>query len=179
MATIFQTTFSNAYSWMQMYEFRWRFHWYLFLVVQLTIFQHWFRYWLVAGQATSHCLNQWWLIYWRIYAPLGLNELITQETSSWIIQMAAVLQWTRKCIYGQDRPEQRDCNWLIWLKHYQLSEYWLAYVIQLPCHACFIASYPIERCLACCAWYESSHKTHANTPENRDIWLEIKCYYCF
>ena len=28
-------------------------------------------------QATSHYLKQWWLIYWRIYAPLGLNELMT------------------------------------------------------------------------------------------------------
>ena len=27
-----------------------------------------------AGQATSHYLNQWWLVYWRIYASLGLNE---------------------------------------------------------------------------------------------------------
>ena len=37
---------------------------------------HWFRQWLGADQATSHYLNQWWLIYWRIYASLGLNELI-------------------------------------------------------------------------------------------------------
>ena len=29
-----------------------------------------------ADQATSHYLNQWWLIHWRIYASLGLNELI-------------------------------------------------------------------------------------------------------
>ena len=25
-------------------------------------------------QAASHYLNQWWLVYWRIYASLGLNE---------------------------------------------------------------------------------------------------------
>ena len=31
--------------------------------------------WLGADQATSHYLNQWWFIYWRIYASLGLNEL--------------------------------------------------------------------------------------------------------
>ena len=30
---------------------------------------------IVADQATSHYLNQWWLVYWRIYASLGLNEL--------------------------------------------------------------------------------------------------------
>ena len=42
MAVIFQTTFSNALSWMKMYHFRIRFHWSLFLRVQLTVFQHWF-----------------------------------------------------------------------------------------------------------------------------------------
>ena len=72
---ILQTTFSNTFSWMKMYEFRLRFHWRLFLKVQLTIFQHWFRKWLGADQATSHYLNQWWLDHWCIYASLGLNEL--------------------------------------------------------------------------------------------------------
>ena len=33
----------NAFSWMKMYDFRLRFHWSLFLRVQLTISQHWFR----------------------------------------------------------------------------------------------------------------------------------------
>ena len=32
------------------------------------------RLWLGADQATSHYLNQWWLVCWRIYATLGLNE---------------------------------------------------------------------------------------------------------
>ena len=43
MATVSQTTLSNAFSWMKMLEFRLKFHWSLFLRVQLTIFQHWFR----------------------------------------------------------------------------------------------------------------------------------------
>ena len=77
MAAVSQTTLSNAFSWMKMLEFRLRFHWSLFLRVQLTIIQHWFRKWLGAGQATSHYLNQWWLVYWRIYASLGLNEFNT------------------------------------------------------------------------------------------------------
>ena len=42
MAAISQTTFSNAFSWMKMYEFRLKFHWSLFVRVQLTIYQHWF-----------------------------------------------------------------------------------------------------------------------------------------
>ena len=75
MAAISQTTLSNAFSRMKMLEFLLRFHWNLFLMVQLTIFQHWFRLWLGAVQATSHYLNQWWLVYWRIYASFGLNEL--------------------------------------------------------------------------------------------------------
>ena len=58
-----------------MYEFRWRFHENLFLGFELTIFQHWFRWWLGADQATSHCLNQCCLVHWRIYASLGLNKL--------------------------------------------------------------------------------------------------------
>ena len=70
-----QTMFSNTFSWMKMYEFRLKFHWSLFLRFQLTICQHWFRYWLGAVQATSHYLDQWWLVYWRIYASLGLSEL--------------------------------------------------------------------------------------------------------
>ena len=43
MDGISQTTFWGAFSWMKMCEFRLNFHWILFLRVQLTIFQHWFR----------------------------------------------------------------------------------------------------------------------------------------
>ena len=62
MDAISQTTLSIAFSWMKMLEFWLNFHWSLFLRVQLTM-------------ATSHYLNQWWLVYWCIYASLGLNEL--------------------------------------------------------------------------------------------------------
>ena len=43
MDTISQTMFSNAFSWMKMYKFRFRFHLSLFLRVQLTTYQRWFR----------------------------------------------------------------------------------------------------------------------------------------
>ena len=43
IAAVSQTTFSNAFSWMKMVEFRLKFHWNLFLRVLWTIFQHWFR----------------------------------------------------------------------------------------------------------------------------------------
>ena len=42
-----------------MIEFRFKSHWNLFPNVQLTISQHWFRWWLGAEQATSHYVNQW------------------------------------------------------------------------------------------------------------------------
>ena len=76
MAVISQTVFSNAFFWMKIYGFRIRFHWFLFLWAQSTIWQHWFTYWRGADQATSHYLNQWWLLYWCIYVSLGLNELM-------------------------------------------------------------------------------------------------------
>ena len=77
MDAISQTTLSNAFSWMTMLGLRLEFHWNVFLRVQFIIFQHWFRYWLGADQATSHYLNQWWFNYRRIYASLGLNELMS------------------------------------------------------------------------------------------------------
>ena len=40
MDAISQTTFSNTFSWMKMLESRLKFHWSLFPMVQLTIFQH-------------------------------------------------------------------------------------------------------------------------------------------
>ena len=43
MDAISQTTFSSAFLWMKMFEFRLKFHWSLFPRVQSTINQHWFR----------------------------------------------------------------------------------------------------------------------------------------
>ena len=43
MDAISQATCSSAFSWMKILEFRLKFHWSLFLRVQLTISQHWFR----------------------------------------------------------------------------------------------------------------------------------------
>ena len=43
MDVISQTTFSNAFSWMKMFELWLKFHWSLLPKVQLTISQHWCR----------------------------------------------------------------------------------------------------------------------------------------
>ena len=64
MAAIPQTTFSNTFSWLKMFNFPLKFHWNLFLWVQLIIFHHWFTQWLGAKQATSHYLNQYWPMLW-------------------------------------------------------------------------------------------------------------------
>ena len=76
---------------MKMFEFLIKFPWSLFPMVQLTIFQHWFRLWLGAVQATSHYLNQWLLIL-RIYASLGLNEL-----TNWTQRFTSENTWSVVC----------------------------------------------------------------------------------
>ena len=103
MAAIFPTTFSNAFSWKKMFEFRLKFHWSLFPRVQLTIFQHWFRLWFGAEQATSHYLNQCWLEYRRIYASLGLNELTNMTLNPmghYVSRTEYILKkWKIKCLW--------------------------------------------------------------------------------
>ena len=71
MADIFRTIFSNAFSWMNCFEFPIKFDWSLFLRVQLTITQHWFRWWLGAEQTTSHYLNQRWP---RLVTPICVTQ---------------------------------------------------------------------------------------------------------
>ena len=78
MAALSQTTLSNAFSWMKMFEFRLKLHWSLSLRVQLTIFQHWLRYWLGADQATSHYLSQWWLDYAYMHHSASMSQSINQ-----------------------------------------------------------------------------------------------------
>ena len=66
----------DSFYWMKIYEFQSRFHWSFIPRVQLTISSIGSDNDLTpARQQLSHYLNQWWWVYWRIYAPLGLNEL--------------------------------------------------------------------------------------------------------
>ena len=100
MAAIFQTTFSNAFSWMKMYKFRLRYHWTLFSRVQLAIYQHWFRWWLGKPlyepmkviQLTHRCVirPQWVkIIYWMqqhdssIYYGRSCRELPLHVKIKW------------------------------------------------------------------------------------------------
>ena len=105
--------------------------------------QHWFRWWLVAWsalcteQATSHhlnqCwpsslmhiyyLNQWWLVYWCIYASLDLHELNTQccsldsykyddPTFDWILKALC----GQNCSVGHHKcwSISRSPSWVSW-----------------------------------------------------------------
>ena len=62
MDTISQTTFWSAFSWMKMFEFRFKFHWSLFLKVQFNYIPAlvWIMAWPRPGK--SHYLKQWWFI---------------------------------------------------------------------------------------------------------------------
>ena len=75
MAAISQTTLSDAFSWMQTYEFRLRLHWILFRGVELTIFQHWFRWWLGTERRQVIIWTNVDPIHWCKYAALGGDEL--------------------------------------------------------------------------------------------------------
>ena len=67
MAAILQlTTFSNAFSWMKMHEFRRRFHWSLFLKGQINNIPALVQImacWLVSAKPLSEPM----IVYWRIY----------------------------------------------------------------------------------------------------------------
>ena len=102
VVAILQTKLSNTFSWMKILEFWLNFHWSLFLWVQLTIFQHWFRQWLDANHATSHWLNQCWLVFWYIYASLGLNELRHERTRIFLADNIF------KCIFFT------QTTWVLW-----------------------------------------------------------------
>ena len=79
MAPIFQTTFSNAFSWMKMYEFRFKVLLKFVPKFELTIFQHWFRQWLGTVQATNLSEPMIVIVYWCMYVSLGVNELYYDE----------------------------------------------------------------------------------------------------
>ena len=77
MATIFQTIFLNAFSWMKSFVFWLRFHLRLLLRVKMTIryMYHWFRNWLGAiRQEAITWTNVFQYLYCHM-ASLGHNEL--------------------------------------------------------------------------------------------------------
>ena len=114
MPSISQTTFWNAFSWMNMYEFSLSFHWSLFLVFQLAIFQHWLRWWLchlVSAKPLSQPMMVTLLMQicitrpqWVKWPMNGLSRSVSIKKS--IITYFWYMCWTVICkiiwvIYGQ------------------------------------------------------------------------------
>ena len=71
MAANFLTTIANTFSQIKIYKISLKFVYYgpidnIPALVQITA-------WRRPGDI--HYLSQWWLVYWRIYGSLGLNEL--------------------------------------------------------------------------------------------------------
>ena len=64
--------------------------------------------WLGADEATSHYLNQWWLVYWCIYASLGITQWVNEpiETNISIIYNISTLMVQIIVIppHGRQRP---------------------------------------------------------------------------
>ena len=74
MTAIFQETFSDGFSWMKMYEFWLKFHWSLFLRVQITLFQHCSDNGLAPNRQQAIICPNDGLLYWCIYASISLHE---------------------------------------------------------------------------------------------------------
>ena len=75
MAAISQMMFSDAFSWMKSFVFCLKFHWSLFLRVQVTIPQHWLGDGLVPNRWQAIIWTNADLIQWHIYAALGVDVL--------------------------------------------------------------------------------------------------------
>ena len=66
----------------KMYECRSRFHWMFVLKVPTNNIPTLVPVMACANQATSHCLNQWWLDYRRIYPSRGLKDWNSRNTQN-------------------------------------------------------------------------------------------------
>ena len=117
MATIFQTTFSNAFSWMKMYEFWLKFHWSLFPRVRLSIFQHWVQImaWRRPGdKPLSEPMMVRLLTHICITRPQWVKTRILILVKHLYIEMAPCLQYFLQV--GQKWITQEDKNLHILLR---------------------------------------------------------------
>ena len=95
MVAILQPTFSSAFSSMKVFQFGFKFHWSLLLRAQLTVCQHWFRWWLGTKQATGHYLDQWLpflLTHIFLTRPQWVNLGTIQPKLSWLLKRY-ILPW--------------------------------------------------------------------------------------
>ena len=108
---ILKTTFSNAISWMKILEFSLKFHWSFFPQGPINNIPAMVQIMAWRWPGDSHYLNQRWLDYWRIYASLGLNELMRKKCNSiantlnmhnwsYVFFVIKALKWTMSVISG-------------------------------------------------------------------------------
>ena len=71
-----------------------------FIWLERKIFQHWFRLWSGAEQATNHYLNQLWLIQGRIYVSLGLHQF---KYNCWRLRIH--FHWADNSFFQNDWPD--------------------------------------------------------------------------
>ena len=148
MAAMSQKTYSSAFSWMKMLKFRFEFHRSLFLRVQLTIFQHWFGWWLGADQATIHYLNQLdmstarrrlkspWSLSGTSAHPTMVTQVNIMIMNGWLTSFSFIVNrpshsWD-KAISTSDRETPRSRSW-VWSKGrvIQSAQY---HINSLPLH---------------------------------------------
>ena len=128
MDNISPTTLQNVFSSMKMFEFRLKYRFSLFLSVQLTIFQHWFRLWLGAVQAPIMvCLSA----YMRHSASMSIETTpsLTQCRYSptcrfWVVclnsylavqvQMYVLRKWRRNVCHKQSPICKHICTLYHW-----------------------------------------------------------------
>ena len=129
MAAISNTPFQIHF---QCFADWFEFHWNLFLMIQLTISQHWFRLWLGAEQPTNHYLNQCWPSYlmhicgtrcgWvnivLCYSGLKARKVWIFKVETWCWKMSLLHNWHSHCAPAPRRITIFDRYvWLIWSRH--------------------------------------------------------------
>ena len=96
MATILLTTFSNTFFHRKILEFQLKFHWSLFLRVQVTTNQHCFRLWRGTKRDANHYLNQWGLSLpmricniqsWLVKGCVSLDPPKISKSGWWGLQL--------------------------------------------------------------------------------------------
>ena len=113
IVAILQTSFSNAFSWIKMFGFK--FHWSFYHRVQLIISRHGLDNGLMTIRCQAIILTNSGLVYWRIYASHGLDKLSVtwRRTDLSSTSSAAYMRhWTE--FGARPRPETRLINWTLW-----------------------------------------------------------------
>ena len=148
MAAIFQTTYSNAFSWIKMFEFRLRFHWNLSLGVQLIISSIGSDNGLApARQQVINWTNYDGLFYWPIYASLGLHEFIITwfvieygNYANPVYGVATICHQVRCLRWGHPSLFHTATSLLIWYKMFSMRDIsyrlmWMKFINMLSVYA--------------------------------------------